>query len=94
MKSENKELRYELSESLENLKEQATRLQKSKIYHVENGTLKKSFDITKQKPESYKVFISVQMQCSANISKTICNHFEMNFRMLLYFNKPWQRAKR
>ena len=54
MKCENKELRYELSESLENLKEQATRLQKSKIYHVENGTLKKSFDITKQKQESYK----------------------------------------
>ena len=28
LKSENKELRYELAENLENLKEQATRLQK------------------------------------------------------------------
>ena len=38
LKSENKELRYELSENLENLKEQATRLQRC---IAENGTLKK-----------------------------------------------------
>ena len=38
LKSENKELRHELVENLENLKEQATRLQKC---IAENGTLKK-----------------------------------------------------
>ena len=37
-KSENKDLRYELAENLENLKEQATKLQK---YIAENGALKK-----------------------------------------------------
>ena len=38
LKSENKEMRYELAENLENLKEQVTKLQK---YVAENGTLKK-----------------------------------------------------
>ena len=38
LKSANKELRYELAENLENLKEQATKLQK---YIAENGALKK-----------------------------------------------------
>ena len=37
-KSENNELRYELAENLENLKEQAAKLQK---YIAENGALKK-----------------------------------------------------
>ena len=52
LKSENKELRYELTENLDNFKEQATRLQKC---IVENGTLKKSFLITKKKLESWKL---------------------------------------
>ena len=39
LKSENKKLRYELEENLENLKEQATRWQK---FIAENGTLKKA----------------------------------------------------
>ena len=39
-KFESKELKYELAENLENLKEQATRLQKC---IAENGTLEKSF---------------------------------------------------
>ena len=38
LKSENKELRYQLAENLENLQEQATRLEKC---IAENGTLKK-----------------------------------------------------
>ena len=38
LKSENKVLRYQLAENLENLKEQATKLQKC---IAENGTLKK-----------------------------------------------------
>ena len=54
LKSENKELRYELAENLENLKEQATKLQK---YIPENGALKKSFVITNQKLESWKLMI-------------------------------------
>ena len=45
LKSENKELRYELAKNLENLVKQVTRLQKC---IAENGTLKKSFVITKQ----------------------------------------------
>ena len=43
LKSENRELRYQLAENLENLKKQATSLQKC---IAENGTLKKSFVIT------------------------------------------------
>ena len=54
LKSENKELRYELAENLENLKEQATKLQK---YIAENGALKKNFVITNQKLESWKLMI-------------------------------------
>ena len=46
------ELRYQLAENLENLKDQATRLQKC---IAENGTLKKSFVITRQKLESWKL---------------------------------------
>ena len=46
------ELRYQLAENLENLKDQATRLQKC---ITENGTLKKSFVITRQKLESWKL---------------------------------------
>ena len=52
MKSENKEVRYELAENLENLKEQAKRLQNC---IAENGILKKYFVITKQKVESWKL---------------------------------------
>ena len=52
LKSENKELRYQLAENLENLKEQAARLQKC---IAENGTLKISFVITRQKLESLKL---------------------------------------
>ena len=52
LKSENKELRYQLAENLENLEDQATRLQKC---IAENGTLKKSFVITRQKLESWKL---------------------------------------
>ena len=52
LKSENKELRYELTENLENFKEQATRLEKC---IVENGTLKISFLITKLKLESWEM---------------------------------------
>ena len=52
LKSGNKELRYELTENLENFKEQATRLEKC---IVENGTLKISFLITKLKLESWKM---------------------------------------
>ena len=51
LKSENKELRYQLAENLKNLTEQATGLQKC---IAENGTLKKSFVITRQKLESWK----------------------------------------
>ena len=40
LKSENKGLRYQLEEKLENLKEQAARLQKC---IAENGALRKSF---------------------------------------------------
>ena len=46
LKSENKELRYQLAENLENLKEQATRLQKC---ITENGTLKKKLCYFKSK---------------------------------------------
>ena len=46
MKSENEELRYELSENLENLKEQATRLRRC---IAENGTLKKKLCYYKAK---------------------------------------------
>ena len=52
LKYENKELRFKLAENLENLKEQATRLQKC---IAENGTLKKTLVITKQKPETWKL---------------------------------------
>ena len=52
LKSENKELIHEPTENLENFKEQATRFQKCV---VENGTLKRSFLITKQKLESWKM---------------------------------------
>ena len=46
MKSENKELRFELAENLENLKEQATELKKC---IAENGTLKKKICYYKAK---------------------------------------------
>ena len=53
LKSENKELRYQIAENLENLKEQARRLQKC---IAESRTLeKKSFVITRQKLESWKL---------------------------------------
>ena len=52
LKSENKELIHEPTENLENFKEQATRFQKCV---AENGTLKRSFLITKQKLESWKM---------------------------------------
>ena len=52
LKSGNKVLKYKLTENLENVEEQATRLQKC---IVENGTLKKSFLIRKQKLESWKL---------------------------------------
>ena len=50
LKFESKELRYELAQNLENLKEKATRLQKC---IAENGTLEKSFAI--QELESWKL---------------------------------------
>ena len=46
LKSANKELRYELAENLENLKEQATKLQK---YIAENGAIKKKLCYYKSK---------------------------------------------
>ena len=52
LKSENKEVRYKLASNLENLEEQATKLQKC---IAENGILKKNFVITKQKQESWKL---------------------------------------
>ena len=52
MKSENKELRYQLVKNLENLKEEATMLQKC---IVENGTLKNAFLLQIKKLESWKL---------------------------------------
>ena len=46
LKSENKELRHELWKNLENLEEQATRLQKCV---AENGTLKKALLLKRKK---------------------------------------------
>ena len=50
LKSENKEVRYQLAENLQNVKGQAAKLQKC---IAENGNLKKSFVITRQKLESW-----------------------------------------
>ena len=37
--------------------------------------------------------VHIWHECSVNISKTICNHFEMHSRMLRYVEKPLHRAK-
>ena len=71
LKSENKELRYELAKNLENLVKQVTRLQKC---IAENGTLKKSFVITKQ--ELYrKLDIDIDNVCKSFGVKKNCNFF-------------------
>ena len=35
--------------------------------------------------------VHIWHECISNISKSICNHFEMHFKMLRYAEKPWQR---
>ena len=56
-KSENNELRYELAENLENLKEQGTSSKVAKIYCRKWGSKKTNFVITNQKLGSWKLMI-------------------------------------